>query len=307
MTKLFLDKQGLAQVAGYVNNKLTKVIAMPSNPKDKQTVLYIGETTGVLIKGHIYQYSSATTAWADITQAPNANEIDYDNTESGLSASNVQSAIDEVNEKVDTLPAPVIPKGTIAFASLPSLASVEVGWMYNISDDFTTTSDFVIPGISEQAGSNVYCIDTGSGVKKWDVFAAGGGTIVVDQTYDSTSTNAQSGTAVAEAIASVPTGGGSTSLRVSMKPKLSKIWSPKTWSGLTSFDSSYIWTDGTHIYYSIFDDQYVLDPATSTWSPKTWSGLTRFAGNSIWTDGTNIYYSSDSSQYVLSSHSSIRT
>ena len=62
----------------------------------------------------------------------------------------------------------LIPMGTVTFVNLPSLASVQDGWMYNISDSFTTTSDFkegsghVIP-----EGSNVY--KTGDG--KWDVLA----------------------------------------------------------------------------------------------------------------------------------------
>lgn len=62
----------------------------------------------------------------------------------------------------------LVPIGTVAFANLPSLADAQAGWMYNISDSFTTTSDFkegtghVIP-----AGSNVYKTEDG----KWDVLA----------------------------------------------------------------------------------------------------------------------------------------
>lgn len=77
-------------------------------------------------------------------------------------------------EAIDGLvPSSIVSKGTVSFTSLPSLNSVEVGWMYNISDAFTTTSDFVISDVFERAGSNVYCINAGSGVKKWDVFTAG--------------------------------------------------------------------------------------------------------------------------------------
>ncbi len=87
----------------------------------------------------------------------------------------LQDDIDQLQIEVDQLPKGVVPKGTVTFANLPSLASVEIGWMYNVSDAFTTTSDFVTPGIPEGASSNVYCINTGtdqSPVKKWDVFAA---------------------------------------------------------------------------------------------------------------------------------------
>ena len=79
-----------------------------------------------------------------------------------------------------------------------------------------------------------------------------------------------------------------------------------TWTGLTSFYGSYVWTDGTNIYYSSGSTQYVLDKSTSTWSAKTWMGLTSFNGNYIWTDGDNIYYSGNSktSQYILNKSTS---
>lgn len=60
------------------------------------------------------------------------------------------------------------PHGTVAFADLPALSDVNSGWMYNISDEFTTTDEFkegagnVIP-----AGANIYkTLD-----EKWDVLA----------------------------------------------------------------------------------------------------------------------------------------
>lgn len=60
------------------------------------------------------------------------------------------------------------PHGTVPFADLPELPDVSPGWMYNISDEFTTTADFkegagnVVP-----AGANVYKTSDG----KWDVLA----------------------------------------------------------------------------------------------------------------------------------------
>ncbi|MDE6015087.1 MAG: hypothetical protein K2H41_05240 [Acetatifactor sp.] len=62
----------------------------------------------------------------------------------------------------------LMPMGTVTFANLPALANAESGWMYNISDQFTTTADFkegagkVVP-----AGANVYKTADG----KWDILA----------------------------------------------------------------------------------------------------------------------------------------
>lgn len=60
------------------------------------------------------------------------------------------------------------PMGTVTFANLPSVSSASAGDMYNISDEFVTTSDFVDgAGHTEPAGSNVYKTESG----KWDVLA----------------------------------------------------------------------------------------------------------------------------------------
>lgn len=60
------------------------------------------------------------------------------------------------------------PMGTVTFANLPAVSSASAGDMYNISDEFVTTSDFVEgAGITEPAGSNVYKTVAG----KWDILA----------------------------------------------------------------------------------------------------------------------------------------
>ena len=60
------------------------------------------------------------------------------------------------------------PHGTVAFADLPALADVSTGWMYNISDEFTTTADFKEgAGNTVPAGANIYKTSDG----KWDVLA----------------------------------------------------------------------------------------------------------------------------------------
>jgi hypothetical protein len=60
------------------------------------------------------------------------------------------------------------PIGTVTFENLPPLAQADSGDMYNISNQFTTTSDFVEgAGIVVPLGSNVYKTIGG----KWDVLA----------------------------------------------------------------------------------------------------------------------------------------
>ena len=82
-----------------------------------------------------------------------------------LTPAQVNSAIDSKISSVYT------PKGSIAFASLPTAAEGLVGDVYNITDAFTTTAAFVEgAGKSYPAGTNVVCVKEGSAYK-WDVLA----------------------------------------------------------------------------------------------------------------------------------------
>ena len=86
----------------------------------------------------------------------------------------------------------------------------------------------------------------------------------------------------------------STVIPKSVKSELNKFtdtWETKSWTGLTYFNASYMWTDGEDIYYSSGGTQYVLNKITSTWNVKTWNGLVNFFGYFVWTDGNNIYCS----------------
>lgn len=95
----------------------------------------------------------------------------------GLTAGTVEAALAELLGKINALPSAIIPKGSKAFAGLvpgTDLVAANLGFMWNITDGFTTTSDFaegaghVIP-----AGANVYVANVGTAaepVYKYDIF-----------------------------------------------------------------------------------------------------------------------------------------
>lgn len=63
-------------------------------------------------------------------------------------------------------------KGSVAFANLPALTSANEGNVYNVSDAFTTTSDFIEgAGNSYPAGTNVVIINTTGTTYKYDVLS----------------------------------------------------------------------------------------------------------------------------------------
>lgn len=62
------------------------------------------------------------------------------------------------------------PQGSITFANIPT-TGFAVGYVYNISDDFTTDSRFVEgAGKTYPAGTNIVCVST-TATAKWDVLS----------------------------------------------------------------------------------------------------------------------------------------
>ena len=95
----------------------------------------------------------------------------------GLSAETVEAALAELLGKINALPSAIVPKGSKAFASLApqtDLAAANVGFMWNITDAFTTTADFAEgAGHSIPAGANVYVANVGTAAEpsyKYDIF-----------------------------------------------------------------------------------------------------------------------------------------
>jgi signal peptidase I len=145
--------------------------------------------------------------------------------------------------------------------------------------------------------SNSYTVqDEGKVVSNGALVAQGSDTATENGTVDTTligslTVNVESGGEIPKQKSTKPA--------LSGREVYSSTWSAKTWSGLTSFNGRYIWTDGDNIYYSNGSDQYVLNKLTSTWSVKTWNGLSSPDRQYIWTDGDNIYYSNGYNQKVL--------
>lgn len=112
-----------------------------------------------------------------------ANYLGYDNTSGQISAK-VDTTVTDNSTKLITsgavataianaVASVIIPKASVAdVASLGTLVKAHVGWMYNLSAEFTTTDDFVEgAGITYPAGTNVVIVEYTSGTYKYDVFA----------------------------------------------------------------------------------------------------------------------------------------
>ena len=108
--------------------------------------------------------------------------------------SQVTSAI---NAKVSSV---YKPGGSLAFASLPELSASVLGMVYNVTDAFTTTTDFVDgSGKKYPAGTNVVVVDAGSGSYKFDVLA---GFVDLSGYATTSAMNSAIATAKSEAVSS---------------------------------------------------------------------------------------------------------
>lgn len=86
----------------------------------------------------------------------------------GEDSDNAKYYFEQVKDVSEAIKGGLQPRGTVAFADLPQLADCVAGWMFNISDEFTTTADFKEgAGSTVPAGANIYKTSD----DKWDVLA----------------------------------------------------------------------------------------------------------------------------------------
>ena len=99
-----------------INNLATQVADLVSEQYDSNNVIFDAVPTA----GHGNGYTVTSEGIKDALDAinnPAASAVSYDNTDSGLTATNAQDAIDEVNDKADT--------NTTAIGSLSSLTTTD--------------------------------------------------------------------------------------------------------------------------------------------------------------------------------------
>lgn len=136
--------------ANSASNSANSASTSASNAKTSETQAKISETNA---KAYATNASnSATSAQNYATGSTNSAKYYYE----------------QAKTISESFSGALRPMGTVTFANLPSISSATEGDMYNISDEFTTTSDFkegegnIIP-----AGSNVYKTSD----EKWDILA----------------------------------------------------------------------------------------------------------------------------------------
>ena len=178
------DVSGMIPMA--TASKAGKVYAVAKGASDtvKGTVKY-SEGTGLVLTDIVA--SSIQENNLSIPLSTKINNASTDASTAKQLATQNASALENVYKKTETysktevdnkvsaaLTSAIVPKGTVAYANLPTPAKANLGYMYNVSDAFTTDARFVEgAGKKYAAGANVYVVAVttgGSTEYKFDVF-----------------------------------------------------------------------------------------------------------------------------------------
>lgn len=156
-----------ATSASYASASATKSATSESNAsKSASSAAESMSTAGTKASEAASSATSAGNSASTATSKAAAASTSASN--AATSEANAKKYYEQAKAISESFSGALRPMGTVAFANLPAVTSASAGDMYNISDEFVTTSDFVEgAGITEPAGSNVYKTVAG----KWDILA----------------------------------------------------------------------------------------------------------------------------------------
>lgn len=131
-------------VKGYAGAVQASLLIEQMNQIKDDTV---AQANAVLSETETVAQNAEASAQAALASEENA--LTYKN--------DAEAAAALARETAENIGAIIVPKGSVLFENLPDLASMAVGDMYNILNDFVTTADFIIgAGFPYPLGTNVY-------------------------------------------------------------------------------------------------------------------------------------------------------
>jgi len=146
------------QKAEEVETNATNAAKSESNAKVSEQAAAKSEETATEKADSALEYATKAQSYA----------VGGTNSREGENSDNAKYYYEQSRDISEGLKGGLQPHGTIAFSDLPSLSDIKAGWMYNVSDEFTTTDDFKEgAGNTIPSGSNIYKTSD----SKWDVLA----------------------------------------------------------------------------------------------------------------------------------------
>lgn len=145
------DANGFAQAA---NNSANAATQQANRASDKATEA----------GGHARDAAASADESEDSATESKSWAVGGTATRTGEDTNNAKYYAEIAQQAAQKLSGSLIPKGTILFEQLDDVQNPEMGWMFNIANDFTTDARFVTIGLVQSAGTNIYLTDS----NKWD-------------------------------------------------------------------------------------------------------------------------------------------
>lgn len=145
------DANGFAQAA---NNSANTATQQANRASDKATEA----------GGHARDAAASADESEDSATESKSWAVGGTSTRTGEDTNNAKYYAQVAQEAAQKLSGSLIPKGTILFEQLDDVQNPEMGWMFNIANDFTTDARFITKGLFQSAGTNIYYTASA----KWD-------------------------------------------------------------------------------------------------------------------------------------------
>ena len=156
-------KASEANAGTYANNASSSATSAKTYASNASTSASNAKTSET--NANAYKNNAASSATAAASSAGSASTY-KDNAKTYMDNANAYAK--EAKTAASSITGALKPKGTVTFANLPTLSTVEAGAMYNISTAFTSNANFKDGGnITYPAGTNVYKTEDGM----WDCLA----------------------------------------------------------------------------------------------------------------------------------------
>ena len=156
-------KASETNASAYANNASSSATSAKTYASNASTSASNAKTSET--NANTYKNNAASSATAAASSASSASTY-KDNAKTYMDNANAYAK--EAKTAASSITGALKPKGTVTFANLPALSTVETGAMYNISTAFTSNANFKDGGnITYPAGTNVYKTEDGM----WDCLA----------------------------------------------------------------------------------------------------------------------------------------
>ena len=137
-----------------------------------------------LANGQVIKYDAQNDVWynAEDEGAASASDISFDPTASGLVATDVQDAIDEVNTKIANLPDPMVFRGTVGTGG--TITTLPVDGSANVGDTYKVLVAGTYAGQVADVGDTFICMTKTSNANTWSYIPSGDEPDTLDELED---------------------------------------------------------------------------------------------------------------------------